>query len=90
MKEVTIQFEGEEHKLTVSPEETILDAALDAGLELPHSCQKGNCTVCAGTLLSGEVIMDRDKGLTEEDKKDNIILVCQSHPITDNVNIEVD
>lgn len=90
MREVNIQFEGEEYKVTVSPEETILDAAIDAGIELPHSCQKGNCTVCAGNLLSGEVIMDRDKGLKEEDKKDGVILVCQSHPITDDVKIEVE
>ena len=90
MRQVTIQFEGEEYKLTVSPEETILDAALDNGIELPHSCRKGNCTRCAGNLLSGEVSMDRDKGLSEEDKQDGIILVCQSHPLTDDVNIEVD
>ena len=39
----------------MAPDRPVLDAALDAGLNLPHSCKGGNCGACRVRLLAGEV-----------------------------------
>lgn len=50
---VTIQSSG--HTFTVAENETILDAALDAGFNLPYGCRNGSCGSCKGEIISGTV-----------------------------------
>lgn len=88
-QDVTIVYEGEEHVVSVSPDTTILDAALDLDIDLPYSCQSGLCTACRGKCLSGEVKMDEDEGLSDAEKNAGYVLPCVSHPLTDNVKIEI-
>ncbi len=88
-REVTLIFEGEEHVVTVPPDKYILDAGLDAGLDLPFSCQSGLCTACRGKCLSGQVKMDEMEGLSEAEIKAGYVLPCVSHPLTDDVKIEI-
>ena len=38
---------------------TILEAALDAGIDYPFGCQSGNCGACKSRLVTGEVTMAR-------------------------------
>jgi ring-1,2-phenylacetyl-CoA epoxidase subunit PaaE len=88
-QDVTIVYEGEEHVVSVPPNTTILDAALDLDIDLPYSCQSGLCTACRGKCLSGEVKMDEDEGLSDAEKNAGYVLPCVSHPLTDNVKIEI-
>ena len=88
-REVTIVHEGQEHQITVKPDSTILETGLDAGIDLPYSCQSGLCTACRCSLLSGEIKMDEDEGLTEKEKEDGYVLICVGHPLTDNVKLKV-
>ncbi|GAB3645413.1 phenylacetate-CoA oxygenase/reductase subunit PaaK [Echinicola sediminis] len=88
-REVEIELEGESHRFEVSPGKTILEAGLDEGHDLPYSCQSGLCTACRGKLVSGEVKMDQDAGLSENEKKDGYILCCVSHPVSGDVKIEI-
>ena len=76
----TIFLEGEEHALSVLPGQTLLDAAIEAGIDVPYSCMAGLCTSCMATLCSGEVRMADDSGLSPEDKQAGFILTCQSVP----------
>ena len=39
---------------TVEPGQTVLDAALAAGLVLPYSCRTGACSTCRGKVVSGD------------------------------------
>jgi ferredoxin len=78
--EVTIEFDGETHELDVDDEEYILDAGLDAGLDLPYSCREGNCTTCTGKLLEGEVDQSDGMALDKEDREDGYVLLCSSYP----------
>jgi ring-1,2-phenylacetyl-CoA epoxidase subunit PaaE len=87
--EVTIIYDGEEHKVPVEPGETILDTALDMGIDLPYSCQSGLCTACRGKCLSGEVKMDEEEGLSEAEIDEGYVLICVGHPKTDDVVIEI-
>jgi ring-1,2-phenylacetyl-CoA epoxidase subunit PaaE len=89
-QEVTIHFEGDTYKISVGPDESILDRALDEGIDLPFSCQSGLCTACMGKCTSGKVMMDEDETLTEEEVAEGFVLLCVGHPLTDDVEIEVE
>jgi ring-1,2-phenylacetyl-CoA epoxidase subunit PaaE len=87
---VTIQYEGSEYKLVVPAKQTILDAALDADIDLPYSCQAGVCTACRGKCLSGKVHLDEREGLSDAELAKGYILTCVAHPLTADVVIEID
>ncbi len=88
-REVTIVYEGEEYQVNVPPKQYILDAALDMEIDLPFSCQSGLCTACRGKCVSGKVKMDEMEGLSEAEREAGYVLPCVSHPLTDDVKIEI-
>jgi ferredoxin-NADP reductase len=59
-------------------DETVLEAAEEAGVEIPYACRVGECGVCVVKLLAGEVTMDVETGLAPEDKEKGYILACQA------------
>jgi len=71
-------------------EESILDAAINKGYDLPYSCKGGMCCTCKAKLLEGNVQMDVHYGLDEEEIAAGYILTCQSHPLTEKVSISFD
>ena len=87
--EVTIIYDGEEHKVKVAPDTSILEAALDEDIDLPYSCQSGLCTACRGKCTSGKVRLDEEEGLSEAEINDGYVLTCVGHPLTDDVVIEI-
>lgn len=87
--EVTIIFDGEEHKVMVPANQTILETALGMDIDLPFSCQSGLCTACRGKLLAGTVRMDEDEGLSDSEKEEGYILNCVGHPTSEGVKIEI-
>ncbi len=88
-REVTIIYDDEEFKYTVEPGESILEKGLDEDIDLPFSCQSGLCTACRGKCTSGKVKMDEDEGLSEAEIDEGYVLPCVSHPLTDDVVIEI-
>jgi len=70
--------------------ENILDAGLHNGLELPYACKAGVCSTCKAKLIKGEVDMDIKHGLEKHEIEAGYILTCQSHPISDEVEIDFD
>jgi len=85
---IKLKFSNEQYDLEVIKGKSILESALDAGIELPYSCQTGNCSTCKGKLLQGEVKMiglskDREDLLPDE------YLICCTHPLSNNVYIEI-
>lgn len=89
-REITLIYEGKSHRVTVQPHETILEAALEADLDIPYSCQAGMCTACMGLCKSGTVVMDEEDGLTAGEIQKGYILTCVAHPKTDGVVIDLD
>jgi len=65
---------------------TILDAALDAGIDYPFGCQSGNCGACKSRLVAGEVAMAgySEFALGEAEKARGLILACRARPRTDS------
>ena len=70
--------------------ETILDAALKQGADLPFACKGGVCCTCKARLIKGEVEMDVNYGLDEDEVDAGFILTCQSHPKTAEVIVDFD
>lgn len=89
VQEVTVIYDGEEHKFEVEPGVTILESALDQGIDLPFSCQSGLCTACRGKCVSGEVRLDEEEGLSESELNEGYVLTCVGHPVTNDVVIKI-
>jgi ring-1,2-phenylacetyl-CoA epoxidase subunit PaaE len=70
--------------------QSILDAALQQGADLPYACKGGVCCTCKAKLLEGEVTMDENWGLEPDEVAAGFILTCQSHPTTDKVLVDFD
>ncbi len=69
---------------------TILDAALQQGADLPFACKGGMCCTCKAKLLQGEVKMEVNWGLEDDEVNEGFILTCQSHPLTEKVVVDFD
>ncbi len=58
-------------------DQTLLLAALDHGLRLPHSCRNGTCRACIARLVSGRIAYRIEwPGLSREEKDEGWILPC--------------
>jgi ring-1,2-phenylacetyl-CoA epoxidase subunit PaaE len=91
MAKVTITLDQQQTELEINPTgDSILNAALDAGLDAPYSCKGGVCTTCKAKLLEGKVRMDANYALTDREVADGYILVCQSHPDSEKVHFTWD
>lgn len=70
--------------------ESILNAALAHGVDVPFACKAGVCCTCKAKLIEGEVEMDVVYGLEPYEIDQGFILTCQSHPRTEKVVIDFD
>jgi ring-1,2-phenylacetyl-CoA epoxidase subunit PaaE len=73
-----------------SAQGNILDAAAEAGIEVPFSCKSGVCCTCRARLLEGEVRMARNFALEKHEVAAGFVLTCQSHPLTERVVLSFD
>ncbi len=84
-------LDGQRRAFTIEKgSQTVLDAGLRAGLDLPYSCKGGVCSTCRVVLLEGEVEMDVHYALEDYEIARGFILMCQSYPVTPTLGIDVD
>ncbi|HLY52763.1 MAG TPA: 2Fe-2S iron-sulfur cluster-binding protein [Steroidobacteraceae bacterium] len=81
----SVRIEPHGRTLSVPATEAVLQAALDAGLNLPHSCKSGHCSSCRARLLQGEIHYPGGlpPGITAEEGRAGQILLCQARPRSD-------
>lgn len=74
-----------ERRLSVADGQTILEAALAAGIPYPHSCTAGRCAACKSKLHAGQVTLKPHTrfALTDEEKAQGLILACRAIPESD-------
>lgn len=85
----TVTFQPQRLTLTVPEGQTILQAALAAGLYFPWGCDAGSCRVCSGRLLQGRLRIRRDERImTAGTPEADAILCCLAYPLSD-ITIEV-
>jgi ring-1,2-phenylacetyl-CoA epoxidase subunit PaaE len=89
--EVTAVLDGASRTFALDKaKETILEAGLRAGIELPYSCKSGVCSTCRAKLVQGEVDMDANFALEDYEVARGFVLTCQSYPLTDTVTVDYD
>jgi 3-ketosteroid 9alpha-monooxygenase subunit B len=88
--EVEVEIDGETRTVPWPRSQLLLDALLRAGVDAPFSCREGNCSACACVALEGEVALDANSVLDEQDLADGLILACQARPVSDRLRISYD
>jgi len=88
--QVTVLVDDEENTITVKENETLLDAALKAGIDAPYSCQGGVCCSCMCMVTEGEVQLLKNSILTDAEIKEGLTLACQAIPKSANISIDFD
>jgi ring-1,2-phenylacetyl-CoA epoxidase subunit PaaE len=89
--EATVTIDGATRTFSIEKgKESLLDAGLRQGVELPYSCKGGVCSTCRCRLTEGEVDMDVNFALEDYEVARGFILACQSYPVTDKVAVTFD
>ncbi|MFE1873624.1 2Fe-2S iron-sulfur cluster-binding protein [Streptomyces sp. NPDC059496] len=87
---VTARLDGRSGTWPVQDGESLLDAVLRNRADAPYACKGGVCGTCRAFVVSGEVRMERNFALEVEETEAGFVLACQSHPVTEEVEIDFD
>lgn len=88
---VTVKIDGRSYDFPLEYDDnSILDAGLNVGLDLPYACKGGVCSTCRARLMEGKVEMEVCYGLEDDEVADGYILTCQSHPRSEKVVVDYD
>mgnify|MGYP006166069155 CR=1 FL=1 len=87
---MTLVLDGKEHEIAIGPDEHLLDAGLNAGLDLPFSCKAGVCCTCRAKVTEGEVVMDKNFTLEADEMAQGYVLSCQARATTKHLRISFD
>ncbi|MGX2996025.1 2Fe-2S iron-sulfur cluster-binding protein [Streptomyces sp. JNUCC 64] len=87
---VTARLDGRSGTWPVHDGESLLDAVLRNRSDAPYACKGGVCGTCRAFLVSGGVTMDRNFALEPEETDAGFVLACQSHPTTEEVELDFD
>ena len=85
--DLVVELDGDTHELDWPESQKLLDLLLDKGLDAPYSCREGACSACGVILVEGEVVMENNSVLEQEDLDEGWRLACQSRPVSDLVKV---
>ena len=75
-----LTLDGEDHVIPIAAGETLLQAALAAGIDAPNSCTEGHCGTCMARLRHGEISMTSTRALSKRNIQRGYVLACQASP----------
>jgi ferredoxin-NADP reductase len=90
VKEVLLHYYEQTNLLEVQPGKSILETALEDRIPLSYSCKNGTCGKCAAKQTAGKLHMGSNYALTDDHIKQGYVLLCQSHPLDDEVTIIIE
>lgn len=88
--EVSVMVDDEETTFSMPQDTTVLEAALEEGLDVPYSCQGGICSSCVARITEGEATMKKNSILVDSEIAEGLILTCQAHPTTPTLKVDYD
>jgi ring-1,2-phenylacetyl-CoA epoxidase subunit PaaE len=86
--QITIMVDGEEISFEMSQKQTILEAALKEGVDVPYSCQGGICSSCICRVTEGTATMKKNQILTDNEVAEGLTLACQAY--TNDAKLYID
>jgi len=91
LAEVTILMDGRRRAFSMRmDDETVLEAAARAGIELPFSCRAGVCSTCRTKVIRGEVQMAQNYALEDWELEQGYVLACQSRAKSAALELDYD
>jgi ring-1,2-phenylacetyl-CoA epoxidase subunit PaaE len=88
--QVTIMVDGEEISFEMSQKQTLLEAALKQGLDVPYSCQGGICSSCICRVTEGNATMKKNQILTDNEVAEGLTLACQAYTTDAKIYLDFD
>ena len=88
--EISILVDSEETTFEMSQKQTLLEAALKQGLDVPYSCQGGICSSCICRITEGAAEMRKNQILNDAEVAEGLTLACQAYPTTTTIKIDFD
>ena len=90
-RKVQVTLEGRRRQIAFDADKgSILENARAAGMPAPYACKAGVCATCRAKLVSGQVTMKANYGLSAEEVAQGYVLTCQAVPLTDDVVLDYD
>lgn len=87
-KPFTVKLKRSAKQFRVSAQESILDAVLAQGIDVPFSCKTGECKTCVVPVAKGNVIHN-DECLTNTEKANKLICLCVSRAAQDTLELDL-
>ena len=87
---VYLIIDGSQETMHMHADESILDAALRQGIDLPYSCRSGVCSTCRAKLSSGKTKMALNYALEPWELEQGFILTCQAKPTSKTLEVNYD
>ncbi len=78
-----IRFTESEKEVSCEPGYTILQMARANGVRIAAACESGLCGTCRTKKISGEIDMQHNGGILDDEIEEGYILACCSRPLSD-------